>query len=58
MLIYYFVEIIWGIIVTPDFLYNIYDHEKDYPDEPVNIYIQSLINIIQEKHWVIITKKG
>ena len=28
-----------------------------YPGEPVNIYIQSLINIIQEKNWVIITKK-
>ena len=29
-----------------------------YPDEPVNIHIQSLINIIQENIWVIITKKG
>ena len=58
MLIYYFVERIWGIIVTPDFLYNIYDHEKYYPDEPVNIHIQSLINIIQDSNWVITIKKG
>ena len=29
-----------------------------YPDEPVNIHIQSLINIIQENNWVITTKKG
>ena len=31
--------------------------KKYYPDEPVNIHIQSLINIIQEKNWVITTKK-
>ena len=29
-----------------------------YPGEPVNIHIQSLINIIQENNWVITTKKG
>ena len=29
-----------------------------YPGEPVNIHIQPLINIIQEKNWVITTKKG
>ena len=29
-----------------------------YPDEPVSIDIQSLINIIQEKNSVITTKKG
>ena len=28
-----------------------------YPDEPVNIHIQSLINITQEKNWGITTKK-
>ena len=27
-----------------------------YPDGPVNIHIQSLINIIQENNWVITTK--
>ena len=31
---------------------------KYYPDEPVNIHIQSLINIMQEKNWVITIKKG
>ena len=58
MVIYYYVEIIWIILVNPDFSYNIYDHEKYYPGEPVNIHIQSLINIIQENNWVITTKKG
>ena len=58
MVIYYYVEIIWIILVNPNFLYNIYDHEKYYPGEPVNIHIQSLINIIQENNWLITTKKG
>ena len=31
---------------------------KYYPGEPVNIFIQSLINIILEKNWVITTDKG
>ena len=34
------------------------NHEKYYPDEPVNIHIQLLINIIQDTNWVITTKKG
>ena len=58
MVIYHYIEIIWRIVVTPIFLYKIYDHEKYYPGEPVNIHIQSLINIIQERYWVIATKKG
>ena len=29
-----------------------------YLGEPVNIYIQSLISIIQENNWVITKKKG
>ena len=29
-----------------------------YQGEPVNILVQSLINIIQEKNWAITTKKG
>ena len=29
-----------------------------YADEPVNINIQSLINIIQDNNWVITNKKG
>ena len=31
---------------------------KCYPGESVNIHIQSLINIMKEKNWVITTKKG
>ena len=42
----------------PWFLYNIYNNEKYYLGEPVNIYIQSLINMIQDKNWLITTKKG
>ena len=40
MVIYHYVERIWRIIVTPNFVFNIYDHEKYYPGEPVNILIQ------------------
>ena len=58
MVIYYYVEIIRRILVTPDFLYNIYDLKKYYPGEPVNTHIQSSINMIQEKNTVITTKKG
>ena len=32
--------------------------KKIHSGEPVNIHIQSLINIIQENNWVITTKKG
>ena len=32
--------------------------DKYYPGEPVNINIQSQINIIQENNWIITTKKG
>ena len=32
--------------------------KKYYPGEPVNIHLQSLINIIQENNWGITTKKG
>ena len=42
----------------PQFLNNIYENEKYFPDETVNINIQPLINIIQENNWVITTKKG
>ena len=31
---------------------------KYYRGEPVNIHIQSFINIIQVNNWVITTKKG
>ena len=46
MVIYHCIERVWGIVVTLNFLYNIYDHEKYYPGDPVNINIQSLLNII------------
>ena len=42
----------------PQFLYNIYDNEKYYPGGPVNIHIQSLMNIIQEYNTVISPKEG
>ena len=58
MVIYYYVERIWRVLVTPAFLYNIYNHETYYSGEPVNTHIQSLINIIQEKNWVITRKIG
>ena len=56
MVIYHYVEINLRILVTPDFWYNIYDNEKYNPGEPVNTHIQSLINMIQDKNWVIIIK--
>ena len=44
MVIYHYAERIWRVLVTPNSLYNIYDHEKYYPGEPVNIYIYTIIN--------------
>ena len=58
MEMYHYVKRIRRILVIPDFSYNIYAHEKYYPGEPVNIHIQSLINIIQDNNRVITTKKG
>ena len=40
------VEIIWKIIATPDFSITYMIMKIQYPVEPVNIHIQSLINII------------
>ena len=40
MVVYHYVEEIFIILVTPSF-YNMYDHEKYYPGELVNILIQS-----------------
>ena len=40
MVIYHYVERIWRIHITPNFPYNIYNHQKYYPGEPVNIHIQ------------------
>ena len=58
MVIYHYVERFWRILVTPDFCITYTTMKKYYPGEPVYIHIQSLINIIQEKNWVITTKKG
>ena len=58
MVVYHYDEIIREILLPLIFLYNIYDHEKCYPGEPLNIHIQSLIDMIQEKKRVITTKKG
>ena len=40
----------YGEFLSPLFLYNIYDNEKYYTGEPVNIHIKYLINIIQENN--------
>ena len=58
MIIYHYVERIWRILVTSIFCITYTIMNKYYPGEPVNIPIQSLINIMQEKNWVITTKKG
>ena len=57
MVIYHYVEIFWRIIVTPEFCIAYMIMKKYYPVKPVNIHIQSLINMIQENNWVITTKK-
>ena len=56
MVIYHYVERIWKILVTSVFNITCTIVNRYYPDEPVNIHIQSLINIIQENNWVITTK--
>ena len=58
MVIYYYVERIWRIIVTPVFCITYMVINICYTGEPFNMHIQSVINIIQEKNWVITTKKG
>ena len=43
----------------PQFVRKIYTIiKKYYQGEPVNIHIRSSINIIQDKNWVITTKRG
>ena len=42
----------------PGFLYNIYDNEKYYPGEPVNIHIQSLIILFRMIIGCLPPKKG
>ena len=58
MEIYHEVERIWRVFVTLNFCITYTIMNKYDPGEPVNIHIQSLINIMQENNWVITTKKG
>ena len=58
MVIYHYVERIWRIPIPPFVYITCMIINRYYPDEPVNINIQQLINITQEKNWVITTKKG
>ena len=58
MVIYHYFERIWRILVTPDFCITYTTMKRYYPGEPVNIHIQSLMNNIQDKNWIITTKKG
>ena len=58
VVIYHYVERIWGILITSNFCIIYMIMKKYYPGEPVNIHVQSLINIIQKNNWVITTKKG
>ena len=58
MVIYHCFERIWIILVTPNFCITYTSMNKYYTGGPVNINIQSLINIIQENNGVNTTKKG
>ena len=58
MAIYRYVERIGEFLLPPIFSNNIYDNEKNYPYEPVNMNIVSLINIIQDNNRIINAKKG
>ena len=58
MVICHYIEIIWGILFTPNIFYNIYNREKYHLFETINNHIQPLIDIIQDNNRVITTKKG
>ena len=57
MVIYNYVQIIGELLLPLIFLYTIYDNRKNYMGKPVNIHIQSLINVIQDKNRAIIKKR-
>ena len=58
MVIYHYIERIGIILISPVFCI-IYTIMKKYsPSQPVNIHIQSLINMIQDNNWLITTKQG
>ena len=46
------------MFVTPNFCITYTIMNEYYPVEPINIHIKSLINMIPDSNWVIITKKG
>ena len=50
MVIYHYVERGWIILITPNFGITYTIMNTYYPGEPVNIHIQSCINIIQENN--------
>ena len=56
--IHHYAENITRILITPIFCITYMTMKKYYPVEPVNIHIQPLMHIIQEKNWIITTKKG
>ena len=58
MVIYHLVERTWIILVTPNFCITYMIMNEYYTGEPVNIHIQSLMNIMQDNNRVISTKKG
>ena len=58
MVIYHYVDRIGEFLLPLICSYNICNDQKYYPGEPVNIHILSLLDIIQENNWVLITKKG
>ena len=53
---YRYDKIIWIILIPPKYFVTYMIMKKYYPGEPVNINIQSLIDIIQQKNWLIATK--
>ena len=57
MVIYHYVDRIRIILINLKNCITYIIANKYYPGRTVNIHIQSLINIIQEKNWVITTKK-
>ena len=57
MEISHFVEIIGEFLLPLIFLIIYMIMKKYYPGQPVNIHIQSLINIVQENDWLLPPKK-
>ena len=58
MVVYHCDERIGEILLPLFFCITFTIMKKCYPGEPLNIYLQSLIDIILENNWVITTKKG